>query len=481
MSLETNLQTLKQNSRNVPTAIRVKILNKYLLILKNLKIFKEKIGEMKDQVSESLKKYSLSSRNKLANKFNEIKDAYNKEHEKILHVKSSLTLLKDIIDKKNFIQQKKDKVSNLIKEVDKANNEIKYRNELKKLEKKRNLDNLNAKIERNRQLLYNVTSIRANISKTKNTLMDLYRIKNQIKEIKDKSEYLNKKYDAIKQRQKAEDDLKARIKNNKEKLYNITLTKQAILNSKNKLVDLYRIKKDIEQTQQEQKNLHLKYSEIKERERQREKLKEEIFKQMRKQRDEEELKKEKMQSFLQKAEKLQQSQNTTYHHAKLIEAHQGIIDQLVNTLADLKALKEIHKNITEHKEQIIILEKIKQTQSLIREMMQIVETTKEILHLQEANEINSKIYEAVNNELAEKIVKLQLELKHRNTGKNVQAVIHKLNKLKDLNEILKNGSVKNHLRNERLKRLISMNQNTIQEINTYKLQKELHSYELINK
>ncbi len=127
------MQVLKQNNKNVPGEIRVKLMNKYLEILKNLKIFNDKILQLKNRITETLKKYSFSSLNDLINKINEKQTSTEIKHQKLTHVKNAFSLIKNIFERKNLIKETKEKIIENIKQVTLAKEDFKERkqNEIK--------------------------------------------------------------------------------------------------------------------------------------------------------------------------------------------------------------------------------------------------------------------------------------------------------------------------------------------------------------
>lgn len=380
--------------------------------MKSLKSFNDNILDLKNKMTEILKKYSFNSLNDLVNKINEKKTSDIIKHQKLSHVKNTFSLFKDIFERRNLIQKTKEKIIENIKQV----SLVKEGMENKKaylLEKKREkqLNHLNEKISVNKRKLEEIDNAKDQIKKTKETLIQLASIKNQEKNIQEEQSFLQTKLHEIK------------------------------------------IKKE-----KEEREAELRLIEEENRKRQRA----------------QELKEERNQYFLQKIEEIKKVQNKTETTIQLINMHHDLVNKLVNTLLYLKQLKETHKHIKENKERIIILEKIKQARGIIQEMKQVISNTKRIIEQQEENRAIQSGYESVYKQLIEKVESLKVDLNNSNTGESINKIREKLKKLTDLYKILKTGSAHNALRNELMKKLVNINSSMLQSVNIFKLQNEIN-------
>ncbi len=393
------MQVLKQNNKNVPGEIRVKLMNKYLEILKNLKIFNDKILQLKNRITETLKKYSFSSLNDLINKINEKQTSTEIKHQKLTHVKNAFSLIKNIFERKNLIKETKEKIIENIKQVTLAKEDFKERkqNEIKE-EKEIELEEIIHKIKENDSKLQKIKKAKDQIKGTKKTLIDLASIKMKEKMLKEEKIILQSKLEEIRQ----------------------------------------------------------------------EKLKEE------KKKKTEDLREVRNQFFLQKIDEIKQVQNRTDIRTKLIQMHHDLVNKLVNTLLYLNQLKETHIQIKEHKENLIILEKIKQAKGIILEMKRVINNTKRIIEDQNDNIAIQEGYDSTYNQLIEKVESLKIDLKNAETGESISKIREKIGKLTNLYKILKTGSAHNALRNELMKKLVNINSSILQGVNIFKLQNEIN-------
>lgn len=396
---------------HIPAEKRVSILNKYLEILKSLKNFNDKILELKNKITENLKKYSFNSLNDLVNRINEKKTSDVIKHQKLSHIKNTFSLIKNIFEKRNLIQKTKEKIIENIKQVSLVKEELdrKKANLAEKRQKEFNF--LNKKIIDNNNRLENIKAAKENINKTKETLIKLANVKKQEKGIREQQSFLQNK------------------------LKEITIKKT---NERRKAeLELIRVENQKRQRAQE-------------------------------------LKEQRNQFFLQKMDEIKKVQNRTENTIKLINMHHDMVNKLVNTLLYLKQLKETHKHIKENNGRLIILEKIKQARGIIQEMKQVISNTKRIIEQQEENKAIQVGYDSVYKKLIEKVESLKVDLKNSNTGESINKIREKLKKLTDLYKILKTGSAHNALRNELMKKLVNINSSMLQSVNIFKLQNEIN-------
>ena len=365
---------------------------------------------MKNKISDNLKKYSFNSLNDLVSKINEKNTSNVIKHQKLSHVKNTFGMIKSLFDKRNLIQQTKEKIMENIKQVNIIREELNRKKLNLFQNRQKQLNMINEKIlENNRHLDY-FKKAKDQIKRTKESLIQLANKKEQKKQLKEEQSFLQNKLREIKiKRENEEKEAKLRII--------------------------------------EQENL--------------------------KRQKAQELKEERNQYFLQKIDDIKKVQNRTETAIKLINMHHDLVNKLVNTLLYLKQLKDTHKHIKENKERLIILEKIKQARGIIQEMKQVISNTKRIIEQQEENKAIQDGYDSVYKQLIEKVESLKVDLKNSNTGEDINNIREKLKKLTDLYKILKTGSAHNALRNELMKKLVNINSSTMQSVNIFKLQNEI--------
>lgn len=404
------MEIIKQNTMNIPREKRISILNKYLDILRSLKSFNEKILELKNNITESLKSYSFSSLNDLVNRINEKKTSDALKHSKLSHVKNTFSLIKNIFERRNLIQKTKEKIVENINQVNLFREELQRKNSYLFEQRQNKLKEIKQKISINENEMNKVKNAKDQINKTKETLIHLADTKRVKMEIEKEQIFLEKKMREIKIKKENEE----------------------------KLAELRKI---------EEENIKRDRAE--------------------------ELKEKTNQFFLQKMDEIKKVQNRTENTIQLINVHHDLVNKLVNTLLYLKQLKETHKHIKENKEKIFILEKIKQARGIIQEMKQVISNTKRIIEQHEENKSIQEGYDSVYKQLIRKVESLKDDLKSSNTGEGINKIREKLKKLTDLYKILKTGSAHNALRNELMKKLVNINSSMSQSVNIFKLQNEI--------
>ncbi len=440
-------------------------MNKYLEILKKLKSFNDKILELKNIISESLKKYSFNSLNDLVNRINDKRTSYLIKHQKLSHVKNTFSLINNIFEKRNLIEQTKDKIIENINQVNLVRDEISKKKAYFNEKRLKNFNKINDKILDNNRQLEQIKNAKDQIKRSKETLIQLENIKQEEKQVKDAKDQINRTKETLIQLGKIKEQEK-QVKNAKDQ---INRTKQT-------LIQLGNLKQQEKQIKEEQSFLQNKIQEIEIKKLNKNKqaelriIAEKNLKMHRAQK----LKEERNQFFLQKIDEIKKVQNRTETTIKLINMHHDLVNRLVNTLLYLKQLKETHKHIQEKKERIIIFEKVKQARGIIQEMKQIINNTKSIIEQQEENKTIQDGYDSVYNQLIEKVQSLKSDLKNSNTGDNINKIREKLKKLTDLYKILKSGSAHNALRNELMKKLVNINSSMVQSVNIFKLQNEIN-------
>ena len=395
---------------HIPAEKRVSILNKYLQILKNLKNFNDKILEIKNKITDNLKTYSFSSLNDLVNEINKKKTSDQIKHQKLSHVKNTLSLIKNIFGRRNLIEQTKEKIIDNINKVNLVREELVRKNNNLSPMKQKKFNEIKEKISANNKQLENINFAKGQLKKTEETLVHLKNIKEQEKKIKGEQIFLQNK------------------------LQEININRQ----NEEREAELKMIQEESQKLQRAQ-----------------------------------EFKEERNQYFFQKIEEIKKFENRTETAINLINLHHDMVNKLVNTLLYLKQLKETHKHIKENKEKIVILEKIKQARGIIQEMKQVVSNTKRIIEQQEENKAIQDGYDSVYKQMIDKVESLKFDLTNTNTGETINKIREKLKKLTDLYKILKIGSAHNALRNELMKKLVNINSSMLQSVKIFKLHNEI--------
>jgi len=181
--IESKIALVKKNFANIPVVQRIKVLNHYLSLIDKVKNYNQKIINTKNQIVDEYKKFSFDSISTIIKNFQQKKS--DEKFNKVENIKNTLKNFKQILQRKNLINQTKEKIMKSISQINLIEKNIEKKEDLnEKLtkiikEKKIIVKKIQDKLQKNKNEIDEINSARKLISLTSDKLKDLNSVKRE--------------------------------------------------------------------------------------------------------------------------------------------------------------------------------------------------------------------------------------------------------------------------------------------------------------